>query len=95
MNTATPIFRPQGTTGNQCSFLLNPPYVETDWDDKQTVHYIIVVSGADVPGDGPEVMAFPGTRTGQATLSGHAIREIRGTMSHRELLTQMGYTITK
>ena len=51
----------------------------------------MILSAVNVPYSGDEVMAFAADSEGNLTNSYHDLSTLRGSLSHEELLTEMGY----
>ena len=51
----------------------------------------MILSAVNVPYSGDEVMAFAADSEGNLTNSYHDLSSLRGSLSHEELLTEMGY----
>mgnify|MGYP003466857395 FL=1 len=51
----------------------------------------MILSAVNVPYSGDEVMAFAADSEGNLTNSYHDLSSLRGSLSHEELLSEMGY----
>ena len=51
----------------------------------------MILSAVNVPYSGDEVVAFAADSEGNLTNSYHDLSSLRGSLSHEELLTEMGY----
>lgn len=80
---------------------MDPPLVEESWDDEEeaTEHRYVIISATVVPYGfaGPETYIFPASgpdATGPSSW-GELSGSQRGTLSHREVLSDLGYEIVE
>ena len=77
-------------------YRLGPPLKYTDWEEIEHEYEFVIVSAISCAFDhgGSETFIFPATEEGEIADWDRLPGSARGTLSHAEVLSNAGYTIT-